>query len=154
MSRINYYFSILWEDLTILLGDVRILWGNLTLDANILSWYNDIWKYCWQIKQYPTILLQNVTISEKYVDIVESLNNIWRYCYYMWQYLRNMWILLRDWTISGSIVTLIRNIDVKMDNIAAMSFFAQVLNLDSGLFSCVGSARRDSPLTKNCPKWV
>ena len=27
----------------------------------------------------------------------------------------------------------------------------QVLNLDSGLFSCVGSAKRDSPVTKRLP---
>ena len=63
-----------------------------------------------------------------------------------------MTILWKGRTILDNIVMRIQNIVEEIDNIATIICFAQVLNLDSGLFSCVGSARRDSPLTKNCPK--
>ena len=73
-------------------------------------------------------MLEDVAILLRYDNIVERWNNIGQYC------------------------DEIQNIVDEIDNIATILYFEQVLNLDSGLFSCVGSARRDSPLTKNCPK--
>ena len=72
-------------------------------------------------------MLEDVTILLRYDNIVERWNNIGQYC--------------------GEI----QNIVGEIDNIATIICFAQVLNLDSGLFSCVGSARRDSPVTRKVP---